>query len=476
MKSVCLFFQIHQPFRLRQYRFFDIGNDHYYFDDFANDDIISRIAEQSYLPMLRTLEEMINASNKTFHCSISVSGVALEQLQLCVPEFKDELSKLIATGCVELLSEPYDHSLASLEDPEEFIRQVKGHSDLLYRDFGVRPTVFKNTELIYDDDIASVVAAMGFKACLTVGAKHILGWKSPDYVYAAASAPELKLLLTNEKLTSDVARNFANTAWDEYPLTADKYIDWIAALPAEEQVINLYFSMDTFGTFLPAETGIFNFLKALPRFAAEKGVRFVKPSDVLPRLAPVDVISVPFPMSGVDEARDVSAWKGNDLQREALEKLYSVAERVNQCEDRRLRQDWHRLQASDHFYYMSTKTTADGAAHALFSPYASPFDAFTNYMNCLADLMVRVEEQYPAGIENEELNSLLLTIRNQSAEIESLKKEVKTLHDAPAADQVEAADPAPVVEAQAEPKAAKPKAKAAPKKSAAKKPASKAKK
>ncbi|MDE7080393.1 MAG: glycoside hydrolase family 57 protein [Muribaculaceae bacterium] len=423
MKSVCFYFKIHQPFRLKRYRFFDIGNDHYYYDDFANDEIINRLAEQSYIPMANTLLEMIQASEGAFKCAIAISGTAIEQLQLYVPEFIDLLKKLADTKCVEFLSGTYSHSLASLEDPEEFMREVKMHDSLLHRLFGVRPKVFANTELIYDDDISLLIKAMDFKTCLTEGTKHVLGWKSPNYVYSSAAAPDLKLLLTNSKLSHDISDNFNNPEWDEYPLTADKYIDWIAALPEEEQIVNLYLSMDTFGTFLPASTGIFDFLKALPRFAREKGVQFATPSEASRRLKPVDALSIPYPISDVDEARDVSAWKGNDLQREALAKLYAVGERVNLCTDRRLKLDWEYLQSSDHFYYMATGKNAAGA----FSPYDSPFAAFTNYMNVLADFTVRVEEQYPEEIGNEELNSLLLTIRNQAGEIEALNKEVKAL-------------------------------------------------
>ena len=428
MKSVCFYFKIHQPFRLKRYRFFEIGNDHYYYDDFANDEIIARVAEQSYIPMMHTLLEMIR-DNKDFHCSLSISGVAVEQLQLYVPEVIDLLKKLVETGNVEILSGTYSHSLASLEDPEEFVREVKAHDQLVHRLFGVKPAIIANTELIYDDDIALIMQSMGFKCALTEGAKHVLGWKSPNYLYRSSTAPDLKLLLTNDKLASDISDRFNNPEWDEYPLTADKYINWIAALPEEEQVVNLYMSMDTFGGFLPASTGIFDFMKALPRFAREKGISFSTPSKVAATLKPVSEINVPYPISDIDEARDVSAWKGNDLQREALSKLYGVAERVNLCDDRRLKQDWEYLQSSDHFYYMSTKNRADGASHAAFSPYDSPFAAFTNYMNVLSDFIVRVQDQFPADIDNEELNSLLLTIRNQSAEINALNKEVKNLRN-----------------------------------------------
>lgn len=427
MKSICFYFRIHQPFRLKRYRFFDIGNDHYYYDDFADDEIITRVANQSYIPMAKTLLDMIKTYGNDFKFSFSISGTAIEQLQLYVPEFIDLLKQLAETRNVEFLSGTYSHSLAALEDPEEFMREVKDHDRLLKQLFNVTPKTFMDTELIFDDDIATLVQAMGFKSCLTEGAKHILGWKSPDYIYTSATAPNLKLLLTNAKFAKDITRNFANTEWSEYPLTADKYMNWIAALPEEEQVLNLNLSMEAFGGFIPASTGIFEFLKALPRFAKEHGISFDLPSEVVKKMKPVGELSIPYPISGVDEARDVSAWRGNDLQKEALSKLYSVAERVNLTNDRRLKQDWKYLQSADHFFYMSTKNMADGESHAAFSPYDSPFSAFTNYMNVLADFMVRVREQFPEDIDNEELNSLLLTIGNQAQEIESLNKEVKNL-------------------------------------------------
>lgn len=427
MKSLCLIFQIHQPFRLKRYRFFDIGNDHYYYDDFANDEIVSRIGNNSYLPTIRTLRQMQKEYGDKLRVAISITGTAIEQLQQYVPEVIEELKNLADTGCVEFLSGSYSHSLASIEDPEEFRRQVDAHDSLIKEVFGYTPTFMENTELIYDDDIALQLQSMGFKGVLTDGAKHVLGWRSPDYVYTSATAPKLNLLLTNDKLSADITRNFNNPAWDQYPLTADKFMGWLAALPEDEQVVNLLMSMETFGEFLPADTGIFEFLKALPRFAIEKGIDMLTPSQVLERYSPVAELSVPYPISWADEARDISAWKGNELQNKALEKLYSVTERVNLTNDRRLIQDWKYLQSSDHFYYMSTKQLADGANHALFSPYESPYAAFINYMNVLADFLVRVEEQFPASIEDEELNSLLLTIRNQAKEIEALNKENNSL-------------------------------------------------
>ena len=314
MKAICFYFQIHQPFRLKTYRFFDIGNDHYYYDDFANDEIITRIAHRSYLPANAMLLDMIKESGKKFKVAFSISGTALEQLEQYVPEFIDSMKELAATGCVEFLSETYAHSLASLGDPEEFAAQVKAHDDKIQELFGQKPKVFRNTELIYSDDIASMVAAMGFKGAITDGAKHILGWKSPNYVYASSAAPKLKLLLKNSKLSDDISFRFSNPEWEAYPLTADKYIDWIASTPQEEQIINLFMNYETFGELQARETGIFEFMKALPRFAKEKDIAFWTPSETLSKLKSVGELSVPYPMSWADEARDTSAWLGNDLQ------------------------------------------------------------------------------------------------------------------------------------------------------------------
>ncbi|WP_407401512.1 glycoside hydrolase family 57 protein [Sodaliphilus sp.] len=429
MTAICFYFQIHQPFRLKNYRFFDIGNDHYYYDDFANDDIITRIAHKSYLPANEMLLDIIKANGKKFKVAFSISGTALEQLEQYVPEFIDSMKELAATGCVEFLSETYAHSLSALEDVEEFVAQVKAHDEKIYQLFGQKPKVFRNTELIYSDDIAAMVASMGFKGAITDGAKHILGWKSPNYLYNAASAPKLKLLLKNSKLSDDISFRFSNSEWASYPLTADKYIDWIASLPQEEQLVNLFMNYETFGELQPQQSGIFEFMKALPQFAAERNVQFWSPSEVISKLKPVSEMSVPSPISWADEARDTSAWLGNTLQQEAVKKLYSIGERVRLCQDKRIKQDWNYLQASDHFFYMSTKHNSDGNVHSHYSPYDSPYTAFTNYMNVLSDFMIRVEAQYPADIDNEELNALLLTIKNQEKEIQALHREVELMRN-----------------------------------------------
>lgn len=427
MKAICFYFQIHQPFRLKRYRFFDIGNDHYYYDDFTNEDIVTRIARRSYIPAAGTLLHMIEESHGAFKCAIGVTGMALEQFEQYVPEFIDMLKKLADTGCVEFISETYAHSLSSLVDPEEFTAQVKAHDAKLMELFGVKPKVFRNTELVYCDDLAYMIASLGFKGVITEGAKHILGWKSPNYVYSAASVPNLKLLLKNDALSEEIAYHFSDPTWPDYPMTADKYIDRIASTPEGEEIFNICMNLEALGESQPVESGIFQFMEALPWFAAQRGVKFLTPTEALSKHKAVADLSVLHPISWADEARDTSAWLGNTMQREAFNKLYSVAERVRMCDDRRLKQDWNYLQASDHFFYMSTKHSADGSLHTLFSPYETPFAAFTNYMNVLSDFIVRVEEQYPLSIENEELNSLLTTIRNQAGEIETLNKELASM-------------------------------------------------
>ena len=423
MKSICLYFQIHQPFRLKRYRFFDIGRDHYYYDDFANDDVINRIARNSYLPTVQAMKEMIETSGGKFKAAISLSGVVLEQLEMYVPELIDALKDLAKTGCVEFLSETYADSLASLSDIEEFRAQVKEHDDKIFALFGQKPKVFRNTELIFSDEIAAMIASMGFKGVITEGAKHVLGWKSPNYLYNSSAAPKLKMLLRNDKFTDDIVRRFSDYDWTEYPLTAEKFISWVAATPAEEPVVNIFMNCETMGEGQGRETGIFDFFKALPAYAEKAGVGFITPTEAVTKLRPVDALSVPYPMSWTDEARDVSTWLGNRLQNEAFHKLYALAERVRMCDDRRIKQDWNYLQAADHFFFMSTKY---GSGRSSYSPYESPFDAFTNYMNVLSDFIVRVEEQYPTQIENEELNALLTTIRNQAEEIQQLEKELKS--------------------------------------------------
>lgn len=426
MKSICFYFQIHQPFRLKRYRFFDIGSDHYYYDDYNDEEIIRRIANNCYLPANQTILNMIKESDGAFKVAYSISGVALEQMELYVPEVIDSFKELAKTGCVEFLAETFAHSLASLqEDSDELELQVKQHSKKIQSLFGYKPTVFRNTELIYSDDIGSRVSAMGFKGIITEGAKHVLGWKSPNYVYCCASNPQLKVLCKNFKMSDDITFRFSDWGWDQYPLTAEKFLSWIENLPASEDVVNLFMNYETFGEMQNAGTGIFEFLKALPYFASQMGINFETPSMVLQKRKPIDQINVPYPISWADEERDLSAWLGNELQRSAFDKLYGIGERVRLSNDRRLLQDWYYLQSSDHFYYMSTKHFSDGAMHSHFSPYDTPYEAFMNYMNVLSDFIDRVNGQFPEGVDNEELNSLLKTIDAQGELIANLEKQLQ---------------------------------------------------
>lgn len=423
MKTICIYFQIHQPFRLKRYRFFNIGRDHYYFDDYANEDILQQIAGRSYVPANRMLLDLVNQYKGKFKVAFSISGVALEQLEVYAPEVIDGFRELTKTGSVEFLTETYAHSLASLYDPEEFRNQVRHHSERIEMLFGQKPTVLRNTELIYSDEIAEMVYDMGYTKMITEGAKHILGWKSPNYVYQAASQPKLKLLLKNSRFSDDIAYRFSNYSWNEYPLTAEKFISWIASTPPEEEVVNLFMNYETLGNLQPSYTGIFEFFKALPRFAFENGIGFATPGEALDMHKPIGAINVPNPISLTDEERDLSAWVGNKLQKSALQSMYEIGERVRLCTDRRLKQDWLYLQTSDHFHYMSTKHFGGGQSQ--FSPYMSPYDAFNNYMNVLSDFIGRVKAQYPDTVDNEELNALLTTIHNQEMEIKRLQAELK---------------------------------------------------
>ncbi|MDR1098782.1 MAG: polysaccharide deacetylase family protein [Tannerella sp.] len=419
MKTICLYFQLHQPFRLRRYRFFDIGNDHYYYDDFQNEEIFRKVANMCYIPANRAMLDMIKKSDGMFKVTFSISGVALEQMEIYAPELIDSFKELLKTGCVEFLTETYAHSLASLGDPDEFKTQVKMHTEKIESVFGITPKVFRNTELIYSDDISEIVHDMGFRGMLTEGAKHVLGWKSSNYVYASIVRPDLKLLLKNDRFSEDLSLRFSDYSWTEYPLTADKYMSWIAAASEAGHIVSLFLNYEILGSLHASSTGIFDFFKALPRYAEQKNISFSLPSELFEHNEAVDRIDVPYPMSWVDEEKDCSSWMGNVLQKEAFQKISGISERVRLCSDRRILQDWLYLQSSDHFYYMNTKH------YNLFSPYDNPYDAFNNYMNVLSDFILRVEAQYPSSIENEELNSLLTTIRNQGHEIEQLEKKIE---------------------------------------------------
>ena len=422
MKTICLYFEIHNIINLKRYRCFDIGRDHYYYDDYENERSINDVAERSYIPALGTLIEMAKANNGAFKVALSVSGVALEQLETYAPRVIELLHELNETGCVEFLCEPYSHGLSSLANEECFRDDVERMRTKVQQMFGKAPKVFRNSSLIYSNEIGAIIADMGFKGILTEGAKHVLGWKSAHYLYHCAYNQNLKVLLRDFKLSDDISLRFNNSEWSEYPLFADKYIGWIADMPEEEQVINIFMELSALGIAQPLSSNILEFLKALPACAKEKGITFSTPSEIITKLKSVDAVDVPYPMSWTDEERDISSFLGNILQREAFDKLYSVAERVHLCQDRRIKQDWDYLQASNNFRFMTTKNTGLFIERGI---YDSPFDAFTNYMNIVGDFIARVDSLYPADMDNEELNSLLTTIKNQGEEIAALTKELE---------------------------------------------------
>ena len=424
MKTICLYFEIHQIIHLKRYRFFDIGTDHYYYDDYENERSITDIAERSYMPALNVIQEMIKEHGQYFRVAFSLSGVGMEQLEMHAPQVLEKLQELNETGCVEFLAEPYSHGLSGLANEECFAADVKKQAEKIQQYFGKKPTVLRNSSLIYSDDIGAQAAAMGFKGMLTEGAKHVLGWKSPHYVYNCSLAPALKLLLRDVDLSDDISLRFNNTEWSGYPLFADTYINRIAALNDDEQVINIFMELSALGIAQPLSSNILEFLRALPACAKEKGITFSTPTEICGKINSVGPLEVPDTLSWVDEERDVSCWLGNPMQREAFNKLYSVADRVRIANDPRINQDWDYLQASNNFRFMTTKPSNVGLDRGI---YSSPFDAFTNYMNILGDFMSRVNSLYPDEIDNEELSSLLTTIRNQGEELEMKDKEINRL-------------------------------------------------
>ncbi len=424
MKTICLYFEIHQIIHLKRYRFFDIGTDHYYYDDYENERSISDIANRSYMPALNTIEDMIKEHGQYFKVAFSLSGTGIEQLEMHAPQVLEKLQKLNETGCVEFLAEPYSHGLSSLANEESFARDMKKQVQKIQEYFGQTPKVARNSSLIYSDDIGAQIAALGFKGMLTEGAKHVLGWKSPHYVYNCNMAPDLKLLLRDVELSDDISLRFNNAEWEGYPLFADVYMDRIARLPEEEQIINIFMELSALGIAQPLSSNILEFLRALPAQAKERGITFSTPTEICMKVKSVGNLDVPDTLSWVDEERDVSCWLGNAMQREAFQKLYSVADRLLIADDPRIMQDWDYLQASNNFRFMTTKPSNVGLDRGI---YSGPFDAFTNYMNILGDFINRVNALYPEEIDNEELNSLLTTIRNQGDEIEMKDKEITRL-------------------------------------------------
>jgi alpha-amylase len=428
MKYLCLYFQVHQPFRFRNYSFFDIGNDHYYYNDYLNESVLQKVAQKCYLPANDLILKMIEKHGRNFKVTFSITGVALDQFELYAPEVIESFHRLAKTGQVEFLAETYSHSLASQACQDVFKSQVEAHSSKIEALFGYKPKVFRNTELIYSDQIGAMVYNMGFKGMLTEGAKHILGWKSPNYLYYNAIEPKLKLLLKNYVLSDDIAFRFSNKSWKEYPLTPEKYAGWLNDAGPKEEVINLFMDYETFGEHQWANTGIFKFLEQLPATVLKNTpFKFETPSAIIKNLQPVATINVPYPISWADEERDLTAWLGNNMQNEAFNKLYALKNKIKKIEDPQLLQDWEYLQTSDHFYYMSTKWFSDGEVHAYFNPYKDPYEAFINYMNVLSDFAGRVNRLVPDETENIEIEKLTKTISEQLSEIKELKEKLKKI-------------------------------------------------
>ncbi len=466
MKTICLYFEIHQNIQLKRYRFFDIGTDHYYYDDYEDERLITDVANRSYMPALEALGEMLKEHPGFFKVAFSLSGVGMEQLEIHAPQVLEKLQELNQTGCVEFLAEPYSHGLASLANEESFAKEVKRQCQKMKEYFGKEPKVLRNSSLIYSDDIGAQAAQMGFKGMLTEGARHVLGWKSPHYVYNCALAPNLKLLLRDVNLSDDISLRFSNVDWEGYPLFADNYVDRIANFPGEEHVVNIFMELSALGVAQPLSSNILDFIKALPECAKQRGLTFSTPSEICDTMPSVGALDVPDTLSWTDEERDVSSWLGNPMQREAFNKLYSVADRVRIADDPRINQDWDYLQASNNFRQMTTKPSQVGIDRGI---YASPFDAFTNYMNILGDFIARVNSLYPESVDNDELASLLTTIKNQDEEIEMKNKEITRLQTK--IEKIEAAEEK--LRAKLE-KTKAPKAEAAPKAAkTAKKPAAK---
>jgi alpha-amylase len=428
MKSVCLFFQVHQPFRYRRYRFFDIGNDHYYYDDYANDSILKRVAENCYLPANKLLLDLIQKSGGKLKLAFSVSGSVLDQFEIYAPEVIESFQELANTGCVEFLGETYSHSLVSLANKQAFEKQVLRHTKKITTLFGKKPKVFANTEMIYSDEIGSWVAEMGFEGILTEGAKHILGWKSPNFLYVNAMNPRLKVLMRNIKLSDDLIFKFADFGWAEYPLTADKYAGWLTGVDKNDEIINLFMNYELFGEIHKKSTGIFDFLAFLPSAILATGkLQFSTPSEIIHQNQPKSVIHIPQPISWAGEERDLAIWLGNELQDEAFQKLYNLEKKIDKCSDPEILKDWDYLQICDNFRFMSERFSGNDENYFRCNPFHSPYEAFINFMNILADFKLRLSVFVPEKKVQRQIASLTKIIEERDTKIKKYEDEIRML-------------------------------------------------
>jgi alpha-amylase len=387
MTSVCFYFQVHQPFRLRKdYDFFRIGTDHHYEDDHANGGILNKVADKCYRPMNQLLLEEIHRWKGEFRVSFSISGVCLEQMERWAPDVIESFQRLVATGCVEILSETYYHSLASLFSPEDFVAQIRMHRDKVRDLFNYEPVVFRNTELIFQNQIGAMIEELGYRGVIAEGADRILGWRSPNYLYQPAPCRKLALLLKNYRLSDDIAFRFSNRGWESWPLRSETFAHWVHQVAGNGEVINLFMDYETFGEHQWEDTGIFEFMRALPGdVLAHPDFDFATPREVIERCQPIGKLSFPDPVSWADVDRDLTAWLGNSIQDASAERVYRLEGVVKSLGDPELLHIWRKLQTSDHFYYMCTKWFADGDVHKYFSPYESPYDAHVIYNNVLSD-------------------------------------------------------------------------------------------
>ncbi|MBN2803795.1 MAG: glycoside hydrolase family 57 protein [Deltaproteobacteria bacterium] len=392
MINISFYFQVHQPNRLKKYSYFHIGKDHFYEDEEKNSAIMNKVADKCYLPTNHLMLKLIDRFGEAFKISYSISGTAIEQMKKFNPQTLDTFKALADTGCVEFIDETYNHSLSFIYSRDEFVRQVERHSELIQKEFGQKPTTFRNTELIYNNDVAATVEKMGYKTILAEGADHVLGWRSPNFLYQPQSCNKLNLMLKNYKLSDDIAFRFSNKGWEEYPLSAEKFAKWCHAVAGNGETINLFMDYETFGEHQWEDSGIFNFLEHLPEaILKHPDFRFATPAEVSASLSPVAKLDVPHFVSWADIERDLSAWKGNHLQDDSLEAVFALEQRVMATGNMDLINTWRALQTSDHFYYMCTKWFQDGDVHKYFNPYSSPYDAYINYQNVLADFETTIK-------------------------------------------------------------------------------------
>ncbi|MBR9676460.1 polysaccharide deacetylase family protein [Candidatus Woesearchaeota archaeon] len=393
MVDICFYFQVHQPFRMRKYSIFDIGHNRDYFDEEKNGEIMRKVAHKCYLPTNKLMLKLLN-KHKEFKISYSISGVAIEQFEKYAPQVLESFKDLVATGRVEILSETYHHSLAYLYSKDEFVEQVKKHKKKIKEVFGVVPTVFRNTELVYNNEIAKFAEDMGYEAILSEGLDHVLGWRSPNFVYRPHTTNKIKLLMKNYKLSDDIAFRFSNQGWAEWPLTVDKFSKWVNSVNGSGEIINLFMDYETFGEHQWEDTGIFNFLDHLPgEHLKNPDNGFVTPSEAVKKFPARDVIDIHNLSSWADIERDLSAWLGNKIQQTAIKELYMLEGQIKAANDAKLLEDWRKLNTSDHFYYMCTKWFADGDVHKYFNPYDSPYDSYIIFNNILNDFIIRLKEK-----------------------------------------------------------------------------------